>query len=190
VFRHPVFATFWGATYSSWLLLIAALTVDWKNTRLPGDDFDFGEGYWFAFISTTTVGLGDIYLDPEVVVSQDLLGFSLLFLIGFVFLASFLGSLGGFLEDLEQFGGSNLQEDLDKTTICCGHKVVMATYHAGGVVAKESYHVGEVAIKKSYHAGEVVVKAGRHAGESVVRASHHAVETDQKKLHLGGTKGT
>jgi hypothetical protein len=209
---RPIFATcFWGAVYYTWLLLIAAYTEDWKNTRLPGDDFEFGDGYWFAFISTTTVGLGDIYLDPEVVVSQDLLGFSLLFLIGFVFLASFLGSLGGFLKRLERVGGSSLQDNLDKTTICCGHKVVKATYHAGEIVVKESYHVGgvvvkkgyhagevvvkkghrvgEVVVKKGYHAGEVVVKAGHHAGESVAKASHHVIEAGQKKLNLGSPKG-
>lgn len=198
---RPIFATcFWGAAYYTWLLLIAAYASDWKNTRLPADDFDYGEGYWFAFISTTTVGLGDVYLDPEVIVGQDLLGFSLLFLIGFVFLASFLGSLGGFLKRLERVGGSSLQDNLDKTTICCGHKVVMATYHAGEVLAKEGYHIGEVAVKKSYHAGEVVVKKGQHvgevvakkgyhAGETVARASHHVVEAGQKKLHIGSTKG-
>jgi hypothetical protein len=49
------------------------------------------DGYWFSFISTTTVGLGDIFLEPEVIQARDLVTFPLLFLVGFVFLSSFLG---------------------------------------------------------------------------------------------------
>lgn len=171
----PILATvFWGALYYIWLLLIAGYTQDWKNTRLGDNEFDFGEGYWFAFISTTTVGLGDIYLDPEVIVSQDLLVFSLLFLIGFVFLASFLGSLGSFLRGLEHVGGSSFQRNLEKTTICCGHKVVKATYH-----------VGEEVVKGSLHVGEGVVKGGYQLGENVVKVGHHAYEAGHAKLHHG-----
>mmetsp|Transcript_21324 Transcript_21324/g.35261 ORF Transcript_21324/g.35261 Transcript_21324/m.35261 type:complete len:632 (+) Transcript_21324:75-1970(+) len=174
---RPLLATvFWGGMYYSWLLLIAAYTNDWKDTRLGYDDFDFSEGYWFAFISTTTVGLGDVYLDPEVVVSQDLLVFSLLFLIGFIFLASFLGTLGGFLRKLEHVGGSSFQQNLEKTTFCCGHKVV-----------KASYHVGEEVVKGGYHVGESVVKGGYHAGESAVKAGHHAYEVGHAKLHHSST---
>jgi hypothetical protein len=54
-------------------------------------DFSFQDGYWFAYISTTTVGLGDIFIEPETMQSRDLLIFPLLFLVGFVFLSSFLG---------------------------------------------------------------------------------------------------
>jgi hypothetical protein len=49
---------------------------------------------WFAldsYISTTSVGLGDIYLEPEVIVGQDLIVFPLLFLTGFTLLSAFLG---------------------------------------------------------------------------------------------------
>lgn len=56
-------------------------------------DFSLREGYWFSYISTTTVGLGDIILEPEVIVEVDLVIFPLLFLLGFVILSSFLGKL-------------------------------------------------------------------------------------------------
>jgi hypothetical protein len=54
-------------------------------------DISLQDGYWFSFISTTTVGLGDIFLEPEVIQARDLVTFPLLFLVGFVFLSSFLG---------------------------------------------------------------------------------------------------
>jgi hypothetical protein len=54
-------------------------------------DLSLKDGYWFSFISTTTVGLGDIFLEPEVIQARDLVTFPLLFLVGFVLLSSFLG---------------------------------------------------------------------------------------------------
>jgi hypothetical protein len=44
-----------------------------------------------SYISTTSIGLGDIYLEPEVIIGQDLIVFPLLFLTGFTFLSAFLG---------------------------------------------------------------------------------------------------
>lgn len=43
--------------------------------------------YTFNF---SQVGLGDIFLEPEVILGQDLFYFPILFLIGFTFLAAFL----------------------------------------------------------------------------------------------------
>ena len=54
---------FWGFCYYAWMLAIAAVTQNWKAARL-GDDMDFSEAYWFSYISTTTVGFGDYYLEP------------------------------------------------------------------------------------------------------------------------------
>jgi hypothetical protein len=79
----------WGSLYYAWMLVIAFVTQQWKVGRL-GEAFPFNEGYWFAFISTTTVGLGDVFLEPEVIRGDDLIVFPPLFLIGFVFFAAFL----------------------------------------------------------------------------------------------------
>ena len=48
-------------------------------------------------ISTTTVGLGDYYLEHGVIVGYDLLVWPLLFLFGFVLLSSFLTKVAEFL---------------------------------------------------------------------------------------------
>jgi hypothetical protein len=63
------------------------------------------DGYWFSFISTTTVGLGDIYLEPEVIQARDLVTFPLLFLVGFVFLSSFLGKFADMALHVYSSGG-------------------------------------------------------------------------------------
>lgn len=168
-------SVFWGVLYYAWLVLIAGMLEDWKESRL-GEEQDFARGYWFAYISTTTVGLGDIYLEPEVLVTQDLLTFSLVFLIGFVFLASFLGSLGSFIKGVENIGGKSFPENLAATTICCCNKVAKAGYHVGEGVAKAGYHLGEEVVKGGYHAGQniaIVGHAAMESGQQMVKKSLH-----------------
>jgi hypothetical protein len=79
-----------AALYSLWLLVIAQHYQLWQHKRLDNTDVGLNDSYWFAYISTTTVGLGDFYLDPEVISYGDLFAFPLLFLIGFTLLAVFL----------------------------------------------------------------------------------------------------
>jgi hypothetical protein len=66
-----------------------------KKARLD-EDMDFESAYWFAYISTTTVGLGDFYLEPEVVTGFDLVYFPIIILIGFTFLSAFLAKFSEF----------------------------------------------------------------------------------------------
>jgi len=49
----------WGLLYYGWMIIIAVVTVAWKQTRLQltSEEFDLRDGYWFAYISSTTVGL-------------------------------------------------------------------------------------------------------------------------------------
>ena len=82
----------WGFLWYAWMLLIAVVTQRWKDIRLS-EDMSLRDGYWFSYMSTTTVGLGDIFLEPEVIVGIDLLYFPLIILVGFTFLAAFLGKL-------------------------------------------------------------------------------------------------
>jgi Ion channel len=91
--RKPrVACIMWGVMAFLWMLVIATQFVHFKRLRLDaGDEFDFSDGYWFAFISTLTVGLGDYYLDPEFLTGSDLVSFPLSFLIGFTFFSGFLG---------------------------------------------------------------------------------------------------
>jgi len=87
----------WGSLYYVWMGLIASVVRAWKKRRIGLNDFSLRDGYWFAFISTTTVGLGDYYLEPSVIRWQDMITFPMLFLIGFVFLAAFLTTMAEML---------------------------------------------------------------------------------------------
>ena len=87
---------FWAVLLYLWMLLIAYAYQQWKYSRLD-QDTPLKEGYWFSYISTTTVGLGDVYLDPEVMITSDLFTFPILFLVGFSLFGSFLAELGSAL---------------------------------------------------------------------------------------------
>ncbi|KAL7577683.1 hypothetical protein ACA910_015194 [Epithemia clementina (nom. ined.)] len=82
----------WGSVYYLWMVVIAVVTIQWKKDRL-GEQFSMKDSYWFSYISTTSVGLGDFYLEPEGIINVDLIIFPLLFLVGFMYLSAFLGKL-------------------------------------------------------------------------------------------------
>ena len=100
----------WGVLYMSSMLAIAALTVRWKKNRLDMEDFTLADGFWFAFISSTTVGLGDIYLEPPVFLGIDLVTFPMMFLFSFVLASAFISKFGHWI--LSIIGRRSLLEDL------------------------------------------------------------------------------
>jgi hypothetical protein len=75
------------------MALIAVATYDYKYYRVGETSFSMNDGYWFAFVSSTTIGLGDLFLDPETFLYRDLVAFALLLLVGFVLIAAFLSKL-------------------------------------------------------------------------------------------------
>jgi hypothetical protein len=120
VLQNPFFGmVFWGAI---WLLYALALAQDfdwWWEARLPefADSIYQADTLWFAFISTSTIGLGDYYLQPEIVFASDTLKYSVLFLIGFVFLASFFGKIAATLNYLMPQQHNSLEYRLQKTRV-------------------------------------------------------------------------
>ena len=93
---HPAFITrpwvsflFWTGAYWGWMVVQAELYMRWKEGRL-GESFDFTDAFWFAFLTSTTVGLGDFYVDPEVILVADLLWIPAVILVGFLFFSAFL----------------------------------------------------------------------------------------------------
>lgn len=98
-FAYPGWgAVYWGVLWAFWMWVIAAVTTRWKKVRL-NEDLGVGEAYWFSFITTTTVGLGDIFLEPDVMLGIDLLYFPIIFLVGFNLLSAFLNKVTDFLVD-------------------------------------------------------------------------------------------
>jgi hypothetical protein len=104
------------ALWFGWMGFIGKHAYNWWGSRLPGYEVSPQDSFWFAYISTTTVGLGDFFLQPEVIFVGDVLNFSLLFLVGFVFAASFLGKLGGLISSMLPKGKEDSLEDRLKRT--------------------------------------------------------------------------
>lgn len=93
---HPALITrpwvsflFWAGAYWGWMVVQAELYVRWKQGR-HGEPFGFEDAFWFAFLTSTTVGLGDFYVDPEVIIVSDLLWIPAVILVGFLFFSAFL----------------------------------------------------------------------------------------------------
>lgn len=92
--RRPIVGVvLWGGIWLAWAVVIAGGTEWWWAYRLPEFDADHYDALWFAYISTSTIGLGDYYLQPEVMFPSDALKFSVSFLVGFVFLSTFIGKI-------------------------------------------------------------------------------------------------
>jgi hypothetical protein len=83
------------------------------------EEFRFGTAYWFSYVSTTTVGLGDYFLEHSVLLPVDLVVFSLLFLFGFALLSNFLVKLRELVVELIGMEGITLAEALKKSNAPC-----------------------------------------------------------------------
>ena len=52
----------WACISAGWTLFLGVLADNWWKKRIPDDDTTINDSLWFAYISATTVGLGDYYL--------------------------------------------------------------------------------------------------------------------------------
>lgn len=89
----------WGSFAISWMYILGVRAGRWWNARLDIETTN-GDQFWFGYISSTTVGLGDYYLQPEVMFMKDVFSFSILYLSGFVYTSTFLYYLGETLSKL------------------------------------------------------------------------------------------
>lgn len=88
---------------------------NWNNARLgPSNGITARDSYWFSYVSTTTIGFGDFYVAPEVLVVSDLFLYPIILLVGFIFFSAFLGRLADLLASPSQAYGRRLVERLAK----------------------------------------------------------------------------
>jgi hypothetical protein len=107
---------FWGGIAYLWMYAMGSRARFWWD-RIEDFEVSRRDSFWFGFISSTTVGLGDYFLQPEVMFLEDVFRFALLFLTGFVLLSTFLSSLSEFLEARSSSlsAGERLEERLKRT---------------------------------------------------------------------------
>jgi hypothetical protein len=109
----------WGTIWLFYALSLAQDFHYWWEARLPeyAAGIDRGDELWFAFISTSTIGLGDFYLQPEIIFSSDAMKYSVLFMIGFVFLSTFFGKIVETLSWLLPKQHNSLEQRLARTRV-------------------------------------------------------------------------
>jgi len=88
---------FWLALYHLWNLLIAYIALTWTTYKALNGNNDFmflPDAFWFAFITSTTVGFGDYFFPHEIFKFYDMFYIPPILLIGFVLLANFIIKFG------------------------------------------------------------------------------------------------
>jgi len=176
---------FWGFCYYAWMLVIAAVTQAWKAARLD-EEMDFSEAYWFSYISTTTVGLGDNYLEHDVILRQDLFTFPLLFLTGFVLLANFFVKLTEVLTNLVPRNKPTLAAILAESNIPCLPKVA---YDAVQKPLKALNSIAHSTSREKIDDDNAQVKTAVLEAGNETAASHSLAETIPMEAG-DGWKGT
>ena len=75
--KKPLYASMlWGILSFAWIALLASKARGFWRERIPGFEATKADSYWFAYISTLTVGLGDFYLQPEGMFVSDVFSWS------------------------------------------------------------------------------------------------------------------
>lgn len=107
----------WAILSLLWINLIAWNARSYWKTRVPEYDYTVGNSYWFSYISIFTVGLGDVFLQPQGMFISDVFRWTALFLNGFVFISAFLGKFGDLLIKYFPSRGESLEYHLARTDL-------------------------------------------------------------------------
>ena len=107
----------WAILSLLWINLIAWNARSYWKTRVPEYDYTVGDSYWFSYISIFTVGLGDVFLQPQGMFISDVFRWTALFLNGFVFISAFLGKFGDLLIKYFPSRGESLEYHLARTDL-------------------------------------------------------------------------
>lgn len=95
----------------------------WNADRLGTSDVSFRDGFWFAYISTTTIGLGDFILNPAVLVATDMIFWPFIFLLGFVLFSAFICNLSAVVMKPVHDYTHQLSHRLEKTHMFFGKPI-------------------------------------------------------------------
>lgn len=101
--RPSVGVVLWATVTMAWTAYAADRFYNWWNERLPEEDLPYADRWdsvWFAYITTSTVGLGDYFLQPAYMSVNDVFRFAMTCLLCFVFFATLLGQFAALLSGL------------------------------------------------------------------------------------------
>ncbi|CAB9521500.1 expressed unknown protein [Seminavis robusta] len=90
--KGPLSVLFWLCTTILWMLVLALAMQKYRRNRLA-EDFSLKDAFWFSYITTTTVGFGDIHISHEEFKVGDMFFIPLIVLMGFNFLGIFAEKL-------------------------------------------------------------------------------------------------
>ena len=99
---------FWLIMLLLWLLVITCSFVIFHYEILAGEfnlwdseirQWAISNGFWLAFISVTTIGFGDYYLEPEVMEVHHMFIVVIFFTVGYIFFANFFFKAGTVIVD-------------------------------------------------------------------------------------------
>lgn len=125
---------FWLAILFLWLLVIAGISYSYwhsRYARFGRDDMTLTDSYWFAFISVTTVGFGDMYIPHETARASTMFFTPLVMLIGFVLLANFLVKFTDLVVVAVSHSSKVLDENMRSVRIMKDKKRDGASYDRG-----------------------------------------------------------
>jgi Ion channel len=108
---------FFGLLGVLWLFVTALTAQWWWNERVDFDDKSFHEALWFSYVSLMTIGLGDYFLEPELLFYADVALWSFMFLTGFTFLCTFVDKIALLCEAYFPDSGEAMKERIRNTNL-------------------------------------------------------------------------
>jgi hypothetical protein len=105
----------WAINFVLWLLIQSNIGYHWWKDRTLQVTFTREDSMWWSYISSTSVGLGDFFLAPESMFTVNVFSWSLVFLVGFVTLTTFLNKVTSLMGDFSSNTTRLLKERLART---------------------------------------------------------------------------
>lgn len=91
---------FWLSAWWLWVLTIAGIGTETVKREEGTNGFPLRSSFWFAWISSTTVGLGDFHIPHETFKPREMFYLPFMFLLAFVLLSNFLHKFSDLMESI------------------------------------------------------------------------------------------
>ena len=86
--RYSTFIYF--AISIAFISVVASKAMKYWASYAPNESYSVADSYWFAYITLLTVGLGDLYVQPQGLFPVDVLAWAVIILYGIAALTAFL----------------------------------------------------------------------------------------------------